>query len=460
MVLDPTNVGPLPGYLRYLFLRFPGTLADEQTLVVECFDTYDRRWSRQGQVWIRRGVDLELVTPPSLRAHATDPSVFGLQAPVPLGKATLRVRNLSFSFPGGEGIAGQLIKAGRDSFLVLAGDGSPGFSALEAALSTDGLAPLVPGKGWWVKDPRPAFVAPLALSLPAADAEATPFLLEALRDGLRVARQYERGIIADVDTECLHQYRVHLRRVRSLASLGSQWQVVPEHTRLKNLLRGLQQKTNELRDLDVLLLDLPELRASLPWGEGERLAGWQATLIKARKAEWRRVKAWLLSDEHRRDHEEIELLLQDLARYGEPWSVAEFTTSALGRATRSLKKSLKAVTEDAPDEALHEVRIRTKRLRYVLDTVGSVDPAATKTQLSTLKEAQEGLGRFQDRSLLLARLRSDLDRLRTQPGPVDPWAFGILLGTLAADHNVQRGEALRAAQRLGSSRFLKARHGA
>lgn len=462
LIVRPGKVGPLSTYLNYLFLRFPGTLGPEQRTVIDCFDTYDRRWSRQGQVWIGLEGGLRLVTPPSLDPLAEDPSTFGLQAPQRICKVAVRSRPVTFE-SSGETVTGQTLKIGTESYLFLKGNPSKGFAAIESALVADGLVPVPAGEGWWVKDKQPLFEGPRTIAPPGLTSPAAPFLLESLRDGLRVARQYEQGTRDDVDTECLHQYRVHLRRVRSLAGLGRWWEVVPEWDRLKNLLRELQQRTNELRDLDVLLLELPNYRATLPWGEGVRLDGWEASLVRRREAQWRQVKAWLDSEEHRAVHGEIDKLFDDLARYGEPWTVAELTTSAFDRSARGLKKALKVVRADSPDEHLHEVRIRTKRLRYVLDGLGFLGPKATIKVLTTvLKQSQEGLGQFQDRSILLERLGTEVAALRggkgipTETSGIDLLAFGILIGTLAAEHRGCKAEAFSDVTRLKSASFSKA----
>ena len=80
LAFSPGKAGPLPAYLSYLFLRFPGTLGPEESWPLECVDTYDRRWTTQGRVWVRRNGALTLVAPPSLFPLETAPSAFGLQA--------------------------------------------------------------------------------------------------------------------------------------------------------------------------------------------------------------------------------------------------------------------------------------------------------------------------------------------------------------------------------------------
>ncbi len=450
-VFSPGRVGALPAYLGYLFLRFPGTLGPETTKSLVCLDTYDRRWTRAGQVWVREGEMMTLVTPPSLLDGAS--GAFGLQKPLPIGRVTLRVRPVSFDLEQGF-VEGQLIKFRTQTWLVLRGRDEP-FETLVATLTAEGLNPLHAGEGWWVADKGPSFVPAFDWPALGADDAAAPALADRLKDGFRVLRQYERGVREDVDTECLHQYRVHLRRVRSLASLGQLWEGVPEWDEVKEKLRVLQERTNDLRDLDVLLIDLPDLRAQVPWGEGAHLAAWETAVIARRRAEWRKVKVWMESEEYTALTADIARLLDALTTMGAPWKASELAQRAFERASRSVEKVLRKLPADPPDEALHEVRIRTKKLRYVLDGLGSLGPSgAVKTLLNALRATQEALGKFQDRSVLLARLKSGLAGARS--GKTDPLAYGLLVGVIAADHSRLKTEARRDAKLLRSKEVLRA----
>jgi hypothetical protein len=71
---------------------------------------------------------------------------------------------------------------------------------------------------------------------------------------LKIARQNEPGILDDIDTEYLHDYRVALRGLRSVLSLVKGAYPKEDTRRLKQTLRDLSQDTNRLRDLDVYLL--------------------------------------------------------------------------------------------------------------------------------------------------------------------------------------------------------------
>ncbi|MCX8955640.1 CHAD domain-containing protein, partial [Ruegeria sp. NA] len=67
---------------------------------------------------------------------------------------------------------------------------------------------------------------------------------------LRVARQNEEGVIADIDTEFLHDYRVSLRKIRSVISLFKSVLSVAQTAELKRVFSDLMTRTVPLRDLD------------------------------------------------------------------------------------------------------------------------------------------------------------------------------------------------------------------
>jgi hypothetical protein len=91
--------------------------------------------------------------------------------------------------------------------------------------------------------------------------EATTVILRFLLDVIKTNEAYVKQ---DIDTEFLHDFRVAVRRTRS--SLSQIKAVFPEDVteRFKRDFATIGQLSNELRDLDVYLLDAPRYRALLP----------------------------------------------------------------------------------------------------------------------------------------------------------------------------------------------------
>jgi CHAD domain-containing protein len=135
--------------------------------------------------------------------------------------------------------------------------------------------------------------------------------------------------------------------------------------------------------------------------------------------------------------------------------MSQVTEVAFGSVARRLRKDLKVLGADPSDEALHELRIVSKRLRYVLEGLGSLIERE-RFLGDALKEAQKALGEFQDRSVLLGRLREQIMSVRSPKSPIDALSFGLLLGTLADEHALQKRHAAKAAFKLGKKAFLHA----
>ena len=113
---------------------------------------------------------------------------------------------------------------------------------------------------------------------------------------------------------------------------------------------------------------------------------------------------------------------------------------------RRMVRDGRAIDDDSPDEALHELRKRGKELRYLLELFGGLFPSdVVKPMVSALKDLQDVLGRFQDRSVQVEMLRGTADELARQPG--GPGADRRRAGHL---------DALQADQRRARERFAGA----
>ncbi|MGS2743310.1 CHAD domain-containing protein [Halomonas sp. LS-001] len=202
-------------------------------------------------------------------------------------------------------------------------------------------------------------------------------------------RALEPGVMAGVDPEFLHQYRVNLRRSRAI---GESVLAIIEVPGLKKRLKRLKrraQATSDLRDLDVFLQHLDE---APPAGNLKPF-----------------LKPWL----QERQQEQHDAICQQLTGADYAWELEDwqaFISSKAFRKALSKKltpKRIKAVlderiarhnydlaalTLEAKDDALHSLRKGVKRIRYLAD----LDPKSHQHLLSRLKHRQQLLGDFQD----------------------------------------------------------------
>jgi CHAD domain-containing protein len=243
------------------------------------------------------------------------------------------------------------------------------------------------------------------------------------------------GTLEDVDSEFLHDLRVAVRRTRSLQrQFKAVYPARLQHFREE--FKRIQAVTGELRDLDVYLLDLPALKASLP----ERM---QAdldplkTLLEAKRARALTATRRALKAQRTRDA---------LTEWGEftrsaPRSERGVHSLASHRITRVYKQMVKmgkAIDDDSPAEDLHELRKVGKELRYLLEFFASLyPPEVGKPFVKTLKGLQDQLGRFQDHEVQANKLRELAPEVSE---PMTLMAMGVLVDRFIKDEALARLE--------------------
>ena len=126
----------------------------------------------------------------------------------------------------------------------------------------------------------------------------------------------------------------------------------------------------------------------------------------------------------------------------------EVLTSAIARSVAKLVQRDPGVRIDADDEAVHQARVATRRLRSDLRTFrDALDMHWSEPLRDELKWLGERLGRVRDADVLLARLEEHLDALPH----ADANGATELLDTLRTERAQARDELLTA---MGSERYL------
>ncbi|MBE2317615.1 CHAD domain-containing protein [Solirubrobacter sp. CPCC 204708] len=275
----------------------------------------------------------------------------------------------------------------------------------------------------------------LALTLdpdePASLAAATVFgrLLEVIDLNLP-------GTLDDVDSEFLHDLRVAIRRTRSLQRQFKG--VYPERLQhFRDEFKRLQAVTGDLRDLDVYLLDFPELRDSLP----EKM---RADLDPLRDVlEQRRVKALTATRRALRAQRTGDALAEwnefVTSRRPSDRTVSDLASHRITRVYRKMVKMGRAIDDDSPAYDLHELRKVGKELRYLLEFFASLyPPEIVKPFVKTLKGLQDQLGRFQDREVQANALRDLAPAVKGHPFTL--MAMGVLIERFMQEEIAARAE--------------------
>lgn len=259
--------------------------------------------------------------------------------------------------------------------------------------------------------PWPANLEPLA----DPDQPALAALRQRGLETLACLESLTPGILADVDSEFLHQYRVLLRAWRSLLGLLRQALAPPAVGELKDLLGTMARAGNRLRDLDVYLLARSRLIASVP----PALVGGVESLLdrfaRERKRVHRSFCRHLVSDQQRANLARVADLLsqsaEELAGPEAATAVGALGRAATWRAYRAVRKHGRRLTSETPDTAVHDLRLRCKKLRYLLDSFAHLAAPSQADALRALpRRLQNRLGAFNDavvqQEFLLATART------------------------------------------------------
>lgn len=227
-------------------------------------------------------------------------------------------------------------------------------------------------------------------------------LARILDAGFTVMQQNLPGILDDTDSEFLHDFRTAARRTRTV--LGDTHEAIAAAPRQhwRRAFRELSHRTSALRDLDVLLLDLPALREQVEDHHAGAFATFAAGLQVQREAARDELQAWLAGPAFADMQRDWKQFIADLhsgeaggAAASRP--VAIVAEASIARLYRRLAKQAARVDVDTPFPDLHEIRKLGKRLRYMIEAFSQLgDDQALALVLKELKKVQDRLGRLCD----------------------------------------------------------------
>lgn len=265
----------------------------------------------------------------------------------------------------------------------------PGISAVEESLYERVLR--ASGRAFGDDVPEPVELTP---SMPARSA-----VVDVLHGFLSTVERNFGGVITDIDTEFLHDFRVAIRRSRSTLKLTGDVLESVAAEQLGGELKWLGDLTSPTRDLDVYILGLPDMAAGLQSAEPADLDPFRNHLELRRRTEFRRLVQALRSARFRSALDQWRALglVDEPSDHGDLISAGELAGDRLRRAHRRVMKRGKAIGPDSPPEDLHDLRKRCKELRYLLEIFRPLHhPSMHRAALKDLKAVQEVLGEFQD----------------------------------------------------------------
>jgi CHAD domain-containing protein len=230
------------------------------------------------------------------------------------------------------------------------------------------------------------------------------------------------GVLADLDTEFLHDLRVSVRRARTVLKLMGDALPADEVARLMVDLKWMGDLTTPTRDLDAYLLAMgsagaggttvEELQPFQAFLRARRQLAQKALVRGLRSARWARARqrwrALAMGDQE---------AAQDVAATVGSRLIGEIAPPRIARTYRRVRRLGGTITEASPATDLHALRKRCKELRYLLEFFASLlKRRPYRPVLSQLKALQDCLGEFQDTQVQRAALAAFAEEMLTVGG--------------------------------------------
>ena len=273
------------------------------------------------------------------------------------------------------------------------------------------------------------------------------------RELLETLRRNEDGTRRDLDSEFLHDFRVAVRRTRSalsqirevLPAAGVAW--------FKQEFAWLGRATGPTRDLDVYLLKFDNYRNALPPEIRPHLDPLADFLVEEQRRSQRALAKLLAGARYRQLLVDWERFLDEdhlpegaEAPEGAKGPLAasrpilEVARQRIWKSYRRVIRKGKAITDETPAEALHEVRIDAKKLRYLMEFFRSLfAKEAINPVIKSLKHLQDLLGDFNDYEVQRDSMGDLAQRLARRDVPTDTLlAIGRLQEHLDQGQNRER----------------------
>jgi CHAD domain-containing protein len=287
------------------------------------------------------------------------------------------------------------------------------------------------------------------LKVPLSAAQRTDVAAaQVLRALLAVMEANLPGMLADLDSEFLHDYRVSLRKARSvLRELRGAFE--PESVAaVRTELKWLQQATGGARDLDVYVRDFEQLRGLVPEPVQTQLEPLLRVLEIRRGAAHRQLVRDLRGDRAGAALAAWTELLDGVTNAGDDAArpIVEVSSKRIRKVYRRMLRMGDAIIAGGPGtppDDYHELRKQGKELRYLLELFGAPlhDESVVKPMVKSLKRLQDVLGHHQDREVQLTMIGELADEVSMRPGGAGAlMAMGILVERLEADAETARDE--------------------
>ncbi len=220
-------------------------------------------------------------------------------------------------------------------------------------------------------------------------------------DHLKQLRLFDPAARKGEDPEAVHQMRVAVRRMRSILRAFPEAFSSRQQRRFTGELRWLGQALGGVRDLDVQLERLERDSIAIPAWQRAALNGYlealrlrkQASVAELRQTlELERYLGLLLSIEKFSN----EATRRQVAGPRASQLFVEAGRASLKKLLHKFHKSVRADHSTTGPEEMHEIRIRAKRVRYLLESLSHLTGKKGYRLERCMAKVQSVLGRYRD----------------------------------------------------------------
>jgi len=253
------------------------------------------------------------------------------------------------------------------------------------------------------------------------------------------------GVCKDIDSEFLHDFRIAIRRTRSLLTLLKKVLPSAKTEYIQSEFKWLGSITGPVRDIDVYLLKRDEYLGMLPASLHAGLNLFFDELKERRVRELKSLRQHLRSARY---HELIESWRSYLGdSESELFSgirkkqCLPLADTLIGKRFAGFLRDGGKINDSSGDSELHTLRIKGKKLRYLLEFFRSFyNDAEMERFLKQMKKLQDNLGDFNDLSVQQDMLALRLSELRGRSKRTMQMSasLGGLITALAGKHRFVR----------------------
>ena len=290
--------------------------------------------------------------------------------------------------------------------------------------------------------------------------QAVKTVLQQLLDTLNAN---EAGMLKNIDSEFLHDYRVAVRRVRSILTQMKGTIPRDKSEYFKGEFSWLGALTTPARDLDVYLLEFDKFENSLLPEMQSDLLPFRNFLLVQQQHAYEDLVTEVKSQRYVKLKNSLNTFLRSSSESykNTPNATIDIKSQANDRIRHSYHRVIKEadqLTPDSPANDLHELRKSCKKLRYLLEFFQCLYPAKEMKELvQQLKHLQDNLGEFQDMDVQ----SNDLHRfakMMTEQGVNNSntfMAMGFLAEGMAKKKNELRYEFANCYKKFSRKRYRK-----